>query len=795
LSIKEAVMKIAGKTLIVCLMTIAGILALGTHHQVKAYTYYEIDVELGYDNQAKYGRYIPVEINVFSQEDFIGTVSVQRVESDGSIQIYTYPVEISGPNSQTISTQMPLFDQNREFVFVLKDSTGKEIKRRKENVEVFNEDYTELFVGVVDENGVARVLFDEKNIGEYSNTEFPYVMTRAISLKTSQIQGDFKYTLDCLDIIVVTDASMQSLGQENIDCLLEWVAAGNTLVMEYGSNFNQIFVEMYEEAYNNRLAEDEVLRPGLWIMGTDYGKGKIGFFTSFISGSSFLSFAVTNPELIGMILRRNCSTERINDIIENDIKYAGKDDSYAVRYMFNTAIGKTVPNIRQYIAVIVIYILFAGPVLYLLLRKKHRAGLMLLFVLILAGVFSYVINKMGEKTRFTDMFLQYASVIDISEDKVDEITYMCANVPYKDTYYMRVPDEYRIRQLTETKDYTEDEIVASNSEEYVELVYSADDIKLILENKVPFSRTYLEASRRYESHDKWQFDVDITYYDGVFTGTVINRSDKDYQQLAVVVYGKILLLGELKAGESVDVYDAEVVTLPYYSNDAAKRIIGLDKMTEQSVEYEDELLDELNGKAGVVEHVINKYFNAKSTSPILVGFTNDREGAFQFDDRYEALGFTMVYKEIDIDTSIGNLTYKPLSYTDVVNPDSNSTYDAYSNTTYSSRIRLQYNLENSKSLVRVIFDFGEDIKDNYYGIFSGTTYFYNYETLTYDEVDISKEYFYVSELEPYLKENNNGYTLTVQYNVNTTGQFRYTEVKLPAVSVVRRNIYVENTEP
>ena len=115
-------MRTAKKMLMVCLMSIAGILLLGSGYQVKAYTNYEIDVELGYDNQAKYGRYIPMEIEIFSQADFTGTISVQRVASDGSTQVSTYPVEISGPGKKTVCVQMPLIDKNKDFVFILKNS-------------------------------------------------------------------------------------------------------------------------------------------------------------------------------------------------------------------------------------------------------------------------------------------------------------------------------------------------------------------------------------------------------------------------------------------------------------------------------------------------------------------------------------------------------------------------------------------------------------------------------------------------------------------------------------------------
>lgn len=788
-------MRTARKVLLTCLMLIVGIMFFGEEYRVKAYAYYEIDVELGYDNQAKYGRYIPVKMDIFSQEDFSGTISVKRIASDGSTQISTYPVEIEGPGSQTVYAQMPLFDKNREFVFILKDSKGDEVKQKRQSVDALNSDYTELFVGVVDEEGIAKPLFDQINLGEYSNTAFPYVLTKAVTLEPSQIMGDFEYTLDCIDIIVITESSMQSLTEENIECLLGWTAAGNILIIEYTDIISPYFAEIAGEAFNKRQAEDEVLRPGIWIFGLGYGEGRIGFFTS-LENSSFISFAASNQELIGMLLNKNCSYDVINDIIDYDLYYANSDDTYAVQYMLNTAVGKETPDIKRYIAVIALYIVLVGPVLYLILRKKNRVRFILPVVLVMAAVFSCAINEMGKSTRFTDMFLQYASVINIGDDEINETTYMCANVPYKDTYYMKFSNDYNVMKLSELVEAGAEETEALENKESVEIVYTTDaDTKLILENKVPFSRTYLEAKRKHDDYESWQLDVNITYYDGVFMGSVTNISNKDYKQLAVIMCGKIVILGDLKAGESIEVYDAEVVTLPYYSNDAANRILGFDRLREEASYDSGALLEEMNGKAGIVEYVLNKYFSTQSTTPVIIGFTDDRDGAFQFDDRYETFGFTMIYKEIEVNTSIGNMIYRPLTYSDIENLDNNSNYDAYSNTTYSSMVRLQYRLNNAKTLVRIVFDHDDKREDNYYGTFSGATYFYNYETLTYDEVDISKEYFYVSELEQYLKQDGNTYILTVQYNVNTTGQYRYTEVKLPDVATIRRDIYAESTEP
>jgi len=790
-------MKTVKRVLFICLFSLIFIFLYGRERLVCAYAYYEIDVELGFDNQAKYGRYIPVEIKIYSEEAFEGTISLQRNVAD-STQVSTYSVSVEAQGTKIIRTWIPLFEKNRDYVFVLKNSEGEEIARNEKSIKVLSEDYTELFVGILDESGIIKKLFNEINLGEYSSTTFPYILTRAFELDTSIINSDFEYNLDCLDIIVVMDSAMQNLSDDNIKNLLAWVESGNTLIVECAANLRTELVDIYNEAYM-KMEENDELRPGLWMPKLNYGNGNISFLLSQAEERDFIAFvSSSSKELIGNVLSKSCSVKVINDIINYDMYYANKDDSYVVQYMLNSIVGKPIPDIREYIIVIALYILFVGPVVYLLFHKKKRSKYIVIAVSVLAIVFSCIIYRKGQDTRFTDMFLQYANLVNIEDDGVQEHTYICANVPYKDTYYLQIPSDYSVMPLIKMQNDTKAIDVNENGRDYIELVYTDADTKVIIQNKTPFSREYIETIRNHSSVENWQVDVDINYYDGLIHGKITNYSDKNYKQAALIMYGKIVLLGEIMSGESIAVDNVRTVTLPYYPGDVAQRITGLDEVQEETNSNTHVSNRELSGKTGVLEYIFNKYFDEKNTKAVFVGFTDESNDITQYDDRYEVYGYTVVYQEVEIGMTLGNLLYEPLHYTSVINADNNSTYDAYSNTTYGSRVRLQYKFEKPESIIRIVFEQGkksDNIEDAYYENFSGIVYFYNNKTLVYDKIDISKGHFYISEIEDYLLDTGDGYTLTVQYNISTTGQYRYTEIKMPDVAVVRRIDYVESIEP
>lgn len=782
-------MKTVRKLFFVCLTSAVIILICGFGEAVCAAPYFAIDVTMGYDNQAKYGRYMPMEISVYSQEEFEGIISVHVPLADGGTQVISQPVSIAADSSRVIQTWIPLFSKNNEFLFVLKDSSGDEVRRKYETVEVIEGDYTELFVGVMSTKRVIKKLFNEINLGEYSDITYPYILTRSVSVDSSQLWGDTRYILDCLDIMFIMDDSVSSLTTTQTEALLSWVADGKTLIVEFGEHIGGKFLELYREAYAKRQEEDE-LRPGLWALCQDYGEGRIGFVAAYSEEMNFTFYAGSNPEMTGLILCKACPLDMINSIINYDMYYTNYDDSYAVQYMLNTAVGKTVPNITEYITLITVYIILAGPVLYIILRRIKKTNYTLLCVLCLSAAFSFIIYKMGEDTRFTDMYLQYASIVDITEGAAEENTYFCVNTPYSDTYYMRINPQYAVDPITQSEGERHSE------DDYIELLHAAEDIKLTVRKTVPFSREYFKATRIPETVEDWNIDISVTYYDGILSGTVTNGSERTLEESALILYGRIILLGRIKSGEQIDISSARMVTLPYYPSDAADRITGIEGVHTGFAEKNDAVYKALSGKSGIVEYAIDKYFDEKKTTALFVGFLSDTADDFQIDAKYDSYGFTMLYKETAVNTAIGSFQYEVLDYKDIAKADNNSNYNSYSNTTYGSRVRLQYSFRDRDSLVKIVFDGEADdgMEDDYYATFEGETYFYNHSTLSYDKVDISDKNFYISELLDYLLETEDGYSLTVQYNISKPEKYRYSEIKMPSVAVVRRSVYAESAE-
>ncbi len=99
---------------------------------------------------------------------------------------------------------------------------------------------------------------------------------------------------------------------------------------------------------------------------------------------------------------------------------------------------------------------------------------------------------------------------------------------------------------------------------------------------------------------------------------------------------------------------------------------------------------------------------------------------------------------------------------------------------------VEYSLGSDLVIEKLTFEtlsprFSENPLYPYMSSFSGSMYFYNYETGRNDRIELKSEYS-AKELSPYLSPSN---TLTVKYMPEQTGEYGW-ESQLPRIYVVGR---------
>ena len=109
-----------------------------------------MDVSYGYEDSAKGGRYLPVNVTIQNNQEtpVEGTLEIKTRESDETVYRYDYGVEIEAKGSETTRYYIPLGTAADELVLSLADDSDNVLLSRKVKLNV-SRDVPELFVGVL----------------------------------------------------------------------------------------------------------------------------------------------------------------------------------------------------------------------------------------------------------------------------------------------------------------------------------------------------------------------------------------------------------------------------------------------------------------------------------------------------------------------------------------------------------------------------------------------------------------------------------------------------------------------
>ncbi len=755
----------------------------GSAQSVQAEDGVLLEAECGYDGYGKFGRNIPFSANITSTESFQGVLRIIVPANKGKENYaYEYPISVEAGVPLTVRGEIPLMSNYASIAFQCVSEKSRVLAETQAKLHIGGRELMELYVGVLSENPDAAMAFHSVNIGEYTDSSFPYVKTRAFALLPEDIEN-IHYGLDCLDVIVIDRNISASLTERQKDTLFSWVCEGGSLVAEVRSGSYLFPASTYP------VTEGVEARPYLWVQTQSVKKGKVGYFTLRVEDMDLMEFAVDNNVIPGSVISRVCSANTITEIIEQDHYYNGEETWQSVRELLNTAMGRKLPKISVYAVIIGLYLLLAGPVAYYVLRKRDKAGRTGFVVTGLAVLFSVLIYLMGTSTRFRDPIIRYASIWTLDGRLVSEKTYLDTKAPTSSPYQLMVQPAYSIYPIsTDSWRYNESVDQETVLRDYQIELYQGDEaMNITMRQSAPFESRFFRLEKEWEDRDLLGFDADLKYFNEVLRGTIYNRTQRDLENVVLILRNGVYVLGDLKAGEEIQLENVKKLYFyPNTYNQTASDVTGFAGRKAQ-MNSENQDYAELSQKTGLLKYYLGQMNTDSGTSAVLLAFlADDQEGNFQTGRQYPAHGATLVSKTVTLDTSMGGMLYLNLTSEEIGNIDEDISYNPMTNSTYSTSIRLEYDLGSVEQLRAVRFAPSEVAQDHSdYQEFSGRVYFYNPLTLVYEEVDLSRKNFWITDLEKYLVGRDGRYTMIVQYSSDIMDMQQYKEIVLPIVSVIR----------
>ncbi len=762
-----------------------------------------MDVSYGFDNTAKSDRYLRVTVLLNNDTaPFEGTLEFLTAQSSLEAYQYSYPLSLAAGEKFEQEYYIPLGVRADQMFVSVQDVNGKTVIRKCLKLGS-EEDVAESYIGILTDTPEALSYLDGAGI------RYGTLRTRAVFLDAEQAPDD-RLGYDPLDLVIVSGFDLDSLSDVQYEALRRWVEDGGTILFGGGvdcaRNYGRFAEKVLEPPYLDAVtvpvslggetapgeqtgeiqAEcvDVNLKNGSTLLAgevfpllshTNCKQGRI--VAAAFSMDAISDLCLTNPSSFEKLYTLVLGSDTVDELAQED--YYGYSGSYfSVQGLVNTGNAGRLPKVAAYTAIVVVYLLLIGPGIYFYLKKRGIYRYYLPAVTLGAFLFTGIIYALGVKTRFREPFVTYASILDTSGEEAEEATYMNIRSPYNKPYSVSLKPGYEVRPMTRSYYYDAVSAVRFTGEEeyHTNFVYQPERVEIKMRDTVAFSPNLFTLRRELEKTDAMGVQGNISYFDGVVSGTVKNCFEEPLENAALLINGKAVLLGRLEPGQTVSLDGKESCDYPVsYSYAAAQMVTGADQYEKAEIEDPDYL--KAQERTRLLSFYLDSGAGRNPSEACLVAFSTRKlqgEEDFLADARTLREGFCMVTESIPLNREKDGKLYRSALEEDPTVLAGN--YEAAYNTMYSGETAeaatVEYSLGSDLVIEKLTFEtlsprFSENPLYPYMSSFSGSMYFYNYETGRNDRIELKSEYS-AKELSPYLSPSN---TLTVKYVPEQTGEY------------------------
>ena len=768
-----------------------------------------LDVSCGYDGNARAGRYAPMEIRVGNsrEEDFSGILAIATMEADEEIYSYEYPISVAGGESLEKDIYVPLGMGSSQVYVSVTDGSGREVNRKRLKIEA-SQETAELFVGLLSDHPERLSYLDGVGVS------FGSLRTRAFSIDTEEFPSE-EMGLDMLDVLVVNDYRLRNLTEEQTRAIMDWVEAGGVMILGTGNRVDDTLgrfaPELLDESYDSPQVA-EIHPDGDGVMGEIATEAvevpcvRISLHGGTVltadDGFPLLSVAMREQGIVAVTAydlgdieaygRANSGfvDEMFTSILGEDrisrlsayIYGSSGEEYWAVQSAINTGNVEKLPNVGLYFLVTVVYIAIAGPGLYLFLKKRELRSYYGAALAGCAVVFTVILYGMGAKTRFHGTFVTYATVEDVTADVVTETSYVNLRNPYSAPYEVKVDSSYTVTPVTRDVYYYGEERrrFTGDEDRQVSVQYGQDSTSVSVHDTAAFDSRYFRLTRQEENSTGGGLTGNISYYDGKVGGSVTNQFSFDLENVAVILYGRLVPVGNMKAGETVELDGLETFSSPVNDpNSVASFLTGLSRY-EQADINDKAYMETLERTNLLVFYMQNSLQGYRSEARAVAFRAESEEEEKTWMEEYDAFGLTMLTSSIEVNATQDRMRYRSglLKRAQAVQ----GSYDPAGNMIYSPEpATVEYSLGGDLEVSRVEFCPVSPVfagnEDSGRQLFAGEMYVYNHVTGNFDRMD--DMVLEGEELMVYLSPGNE---LTVRFVGSQDSMYSWVVLPMPMVT-------------
>lgn len=538
---------------------------VGISNNIKTYTPFSVDVTITNNGTAFSG-------------DFVIDTPVSYSISSAKV----YPLEIAEGETKKIQFYLEglsedylyMEEQDQSFYFYeggiesgrLIDYTGDKILRPT----ALNNDTTVLYTLTDNSNRLASLLRVEQFA--INNVEIFHLNQTAGFQFPTDVRG-----LEIADILVIDDVGISSLTTDQQRAILSWIERGGTLLLGASNQVNtsmgllqdylplvllneqvsipsasletytnggvfteEIKVNIANETENSSFTfsvDDQVL-----AATTNIGNGQI-IQTTFSLGDRPLTTMDGYPMLLTTLLQLD-STQPIDeyqDYIRNPIDYLPLEVG-AINELF-PSFEVSVTNL---VIIVLIYILIIGPVLYFILKKMDKREHAWWIIPALSIALSIVLFVIGAKDRLLQSQIQQTAYYQVNDDESLSGYYVESILTNRGGDFT-----FHLDEGTTALPYRNYSANSNTLHKKAYVKEQEDGSFIQLKNLNYWSVESFIGESRIPNIGK--LDIQLSTENNLLIGKITNHFPFELKDLAVWTGASEMALGNIKAGETINV--------------------------------------------------------------------------------------------------------------------------------------------------------------------------------------------------------------------------------------------------
>lgn len=564
---------------------------------------FTVEVSAGLNGFYKSGVSLPLSVSLTSEgEDFEGVlrIIVPGVLYESSAAAYEQDIMLSADTQKTVT--MSVYNESAaSLILQIEDTHGNILQEETVTLQVSSSD--KALVGVLSDDFTALNYFDGRSL-EIDE----YIGSTQLAELSENIMPEQESALEVLSYLIINSYDTSKLSEDQISAIEEWVRGGGILIIGCGSDYRQTlsafdsdFLTASVGGFDSGTLQltggsdsmDFTREDGI-VSLTDAGDDLTGVFTesglayrrevgrgqvvltAFNLGMEPVAGWNAKNEMAVLLLQESAvgySAKRIYDI-----NYDTTVSAWTLSSILDGMHDIQNPNVRLLAVLLLIFVLVSGPVLYLILKKLDRRGLMWILVPVLSLAVTGGVFLFSRDLRLTTA--QSASVTDFFYDSrtesSSETTYLGILVPGASGAEVTLNDKLSAAAPETTyTDYSysifdslfgTDSSNTDLSDYNVALKETSDQTQVRLSNESTFCSTYLRAKTSSDV-DAEGLQTEISKSVTGIAGTVTNTTAYDMYGVSVYTDSNAVMIGKLAAGESVSFSEEDNLSLGSYGID------------------------------------------------------------------------------------------------------------------------------------------------------------------------------------------------------------------------------------